>query len=38
LTTLVNIADPGEVEAGKTQLESRVTPAAAALARAALRR
>jgi hypothetical protein len=38
LTTLVNIADPGEVEAGKTQLESWVTPAAAALARAALRR
>jgi Plasmid pRiA4b ORF-3-like protein len=38
LTTLVNIADPGEVEAGKAQLESRVSPAAAALARAALRR
>jgi hypothetical protein len=37
-TTLVNIADPGEVDVGRAQMESRVSPAAAALARAALRR
>ncbi|MDQ1672195.1 MAG: hypothetical protein QOC98_757 [Frankiaceae bacterium] len=37
-TTLVNIANPGEADAGRAQLESRVSPAAAALARAALRR
>ncbi len=37
-TTLVNIANPAEVDAGRAQLENRVSPAAAALARAALRR
>jgi Plasmid pRiA4b ORF-3-like protein len=38
VTTLVNMADPGVADAGLAQLESRVSPAAAALARAALRR
>jgi hypothetical protein len=37
-TTLINIADPGKVDVGTAQPESRVSPAAAALARAALRR
>jgi hypothetical protein len=37
-TTLVNIADPSAVDVGRAQQENRVSPAAAALARAALRR